>query len=147
MQKRGKSRASKSRKPVPKVKIFLAHDYHADGASCEFYRVGLKVYMTKKSATFAYDNQNKAHRCEFAPPVMSSIIKIGPYAYGYLTALADKVGKVKRKDVRIVKERAKLILGVKDTEDIDYDNVGYYDNKPVLIDFDECTINYDTNIG
>lgn len=98
-------------------------------------RYGVKFYKRKRAMEECFFRQKAAHFAGFGPKAFFKGQKKDYYYY--VTEHAEQKG-VSREDLAFVRSNvAKMGWS---TYDIYGDNVGKVKNRPVLIDFDTCTI-------
>jgi hypothetical protein len=111
-----------------------------DSATVRYYvqitgRYGVKFYKRKRAMEECFFRQNAAHFAGFGPKALFKGLKKGYYYY--VTEHAEQ-GTVNREELATVRHNvAKMGWS---TYDLFSDNVGKVNGKPVLIDFDNCTI-------
>ena len=114
------------------------------GNTCKFYSMGLqpnecfgiKVYDDNKLCYVAYHRQKLASSKGIAPPV-GEMIKVGDSFYdlfGYETGICDTDTPVKL-DEKFHELMKKIIEENPGPIDLCLENLGYYNNKLVLLDF------------
>ncbi|MFN0318537.1 MAG: hypothetical protein ACKVQA_26220, partial [Burkholderiales bacterium] len=130
---------------------------YESGCECIFVKlnkeIGLKLYSSKKERNHAFLLQKKAFEHELSPPVFGRLSIPGfviivtefDYAdiipltkgkiYGYTTGLANKPRVGSTLDHRIDILEEKLTAAGLCWYDLHDENVGYYKNKLVAIDF------------
>jgi hypothetical protein len=118
---------------------FRKHE-KTDSATVHYYvqitgRYGVKFYKKKRAMEECFFRQKAAHFSGFGPKALFKGVKKG-YFY-YVTEHAQQ-GKMSREEVAQVRHNvAKMGWS---TYDLYGDNIGKVNGKPVLIDFDTCTI-------
>jgi hypothetical protein len=98
-------------------------------------KYGVKFYKRKRTMEECFFRQSAAHFAGFGPKALFKG-KRGNYFY-YVTEHAAQ-GCVKREELSLIRHNV-LKMGWS-TCDLYSDNVGKVNGKPVLIDFDTCTI-------
>ena len=117
------------------VTVFKAKTFIASIDS-RFLRIKLVKFFTKKRACEeCFMRQSAAHYLGFGPKALFKGKKKGYYYY--VTEHAQ-LGKVNRE--QLAKLRKQIDRMGWATFDLYSDNVGKINNKPVLIDFDTCTL-------
>lgn len=98
-------------------------------------KYGVKFYSRKRAMEEGFFRQNAAHFAGFGPKALFKGQKKGYYYY--VTEHADQKG-LSNGDLALVRQSvAKMGWS---TYDLYRDNVGKIKGRPVLIDFDTCTI-------
>ncbi len=121
-------------------KINFRKHKKTDSATVHYYvqitgRYGVKFYKKKRAMEECFFRQKAAHFSGFGPKALFKGVKKG-YFY-YVTEHAQQ-GKMSREEVAQVRHNvAKMGWS---TYDLYGDNIGKVNGKPVLIDFDTCTI-------
>lgn len=112
------------------------------GASCRGYirltpKYSLKLFGNKAERDDSFIRQKAAHALNFAPKALVKIDK--GRSFGYITEHANTEKPLTNKQMRSLK--AKMRKQGWSVVDVEHDvNVGLINNKPVLIDFDSCTL-------
>lgn len=113
------------------------------GASCRGYirltpKYSLKLFGNKAERDDSFIRQRAAHTLNFAPKALAKIDK--GRSFGYITEHANTEKPLTHKQMRSLK--AKMRKQGWSTNDIDVDvNIGLINNKPVVIDFCDVSIN------
>lgn len=113
------------------------------GASCRGYirltpKYSLKLFGSKSDRDDCFIRQRAAHTLNFAPKALAKIDK--GRSFGYITEHANTEKPLTHKQMRSLK--AKMRKQGWSTNDIDVDvNIGLINNKPVVIDFCDVSIN------
>ena len=121
-------------------KINFRKHQKTDSATVHYYiqitgRYGVKFYKRKRAMEECFFRQNAAYFAGFGPKPLFKGVRKG-YFY-YVTEHAEQ-GKMSREELAQVRHNvAKMGWS---TYDLYADNVGKVNGKPVLIDFDTCTI-------
>lgn len=139
---------------LKRIRAELRNRRYTDGwgAACNFYKIrkdetlGVKVYHQKKAAYLTYEEQVKAASVELAPPIRSRIFVVhwrdwdGDWhkGYAYTTKIADMTTNKGdyyeyRDDLQWLQNQ--LNSNGFATNDLHGGNWGYYNGKPVCIDF------------
>jgi hypothetical protein len=121
-------------------KINFKKHRQTDSATVRYYiqitgRYGVKFYKRKRAMEECFFRQNAAHYAGFGPKTLFKGIKKGYYYY--VTEHAEQGGMSREEISEVRKNVAKMGWS---TYDLYGDNVGKVNGKPVLIDFDTCTI-------
>lgn len=111
-----------------------------DSASVHYYiqitsRYGVKFFIRKKECEDCFFRQNAAHMMGFGPKPLFMGFK-SKYFY-YVT---EHASLVKLSNEQAAEIRSKVKKMGWSTHDLYGDNVGLIRKKPVLIDFDNCTL-------
>jgi hypothetical protein len=112
----------------------------SDSATVHYYiqitgRYGVKFYKSRRAMEECFFRQNAAHFSGFGPKALFKGSKKNYYYY--VTEHAEQK-TVSRDELSLVRRNvAKMGWS---TYDLFSDNVGKVNGKPVLIDFDTCTI-------
>ena len=121
-------------------KINLRKHEQTDSATVRYYvqitgKYGVKFYKRKRAMEECFFRQNAAHFAGFGPKALFKGQKKGYYYY--VTEHAEQKS-VSREELAFVRHNvAKMGWS---TYDLYRDNIGKVKDKPVLIDFDTCTI-------
>ena len=116
-------------------------DYErSDSATVRYYiqitsRYGVKFFSRKRACEECFFRQNAAHAMGFGPKALFKGIKNNYYYYVTEHALQ---GGVNRENLALIRHNVSKMGW--STYDLFADNVGMVRGKPVLIDFDTCTI-------
>ena len=111
-----------------------------DSATVRYYiqitgQYGVKFFTRKRACEECFMRQTAAHYLGFGPKALFKGKKKGYYYY--VTEHAQ-LGKVKREELS--KLRKQIDRMGWSTFDLFSDNIGKINGKPVLIDFDTCTL-------
>lgn len=98
-------------------------------------KYGVKFYKRKRAMEECFFRQKVAHFAGFGPKAFFKGVKKGYYYY--VTEHAEQRG-VSREELAFVRHNVAKMGWA--THDLYGDNVGKVKNRPVLIDFDTCTI-------
>ena len=121
-------------------KINFRKHQRSDSATVRYYiqitgKYGVKFYSKRRAMEEGFFRQNAAHFAGFGPKALFKGQKKGYYYY--VTEHADQKG-LSNGDLALVRQSvAKMGWS---TYDLYRDNVGKIKGRPVLIDFDTCTI-------
>ena len=124
--------------------ILINEEPKFEGNMCNFYSMGLqpnecfglKVYENDKLCYVAYQRQKIAFSKDIAPPV-GEMFRVGDSFYdffGYETGICDTDTPVKL-DEKFHELMKKIIEENPGPIDLCLENLGYYNNKLVLLDF------------
>jgi hypothetical protein len=121
-------------------KINLRKHEQTDSATVRYYiqitgQYGVKFFTRKRACEECFMRQTAAHVLGFGPKALFKGKKKGYYYY--VTEHAQ-LGKVNRE--QLAKLRKQIDRMGWATFDLYSDNVGKVKNRPVLIDFDTCTL-------
>jgi len=151
---------------IPAIRL-KNHNFEEDlfGVSCRFIqlspRIGLKLYLTKKEAKFAFLGQEKAYKKGLAPKLYSGVDRyvvrgidereghednriLYRSEFGFKTQIAnpvldyslcDEYGNYSRKYENFLSKVYEANIPDQDLHD---DNLGLINNKIVIIDF--CSV-------
>ena len=111
-----------------------------DSATVRYYvqitsRYGVKFFTNKRKRDGCFFRQEAAYKMGFAPKPLFTGIKGRYYYYVTEHALLGNLNIEEMADLR-----KKIASMAWSTYDLFSDNVGKIRNKPVLIDFDLCTL-------
>jgi translation elongation factor EF-Ts len=120
---------------------FRKHE-KSDTATVHYYiqitgRYGVKFYKKKRAMEECFFRQNAAHFAGFGPKALFKGKKKDYYYYVTEHAEQGKNALNREEIAEVRKNVAKMGWS---TYDLYGDNVGKVNGKPVLIDFDTCTI-------
>lgn len=113
------------------------------GASCRGYirltpKYSLKLFISEAERDGSFKRQKIAHALNFAPKVLFKVSK--GRKFGYITEHADTEKRLSYAQLKFLKSKMKEQGWY--TQDIDVDvNIGLINNKPVVIDFCDVSIN------
>lgn len=116
-------------------------DYEqTDSATVRYYiqitgRYGVKFFTSRKKCDGCFFRQEAAHKMGFGPKPLFQGVKGSYYYYVTEHAVLGNFSREELADLRC--KMNKMSWG---TFDIYSDNVGKINGKPVLIDFDLCTL-------
>jgi hypothetical protein len=121
-------------------KINFRKHKKTDSATVHYYirltgKYGAKFFIKRRECEECFMRQKAASHLGFGPkPVLTG--KKGGYSY-YVTEHAE-IGKLSREQMAKLRKQVRQMGW--STFDLYSDNVGKVNGKPVLIDFDSCTL-------
>jgi hypothetical protein len=121
-------------------KINLRKHEQTDSATVRYYiqitgRYGVKFFTRKRACEECFMRQTAAYALGFGPKTLFTGKK---KSYYYYVTEHAQLGKVNREEMYKLRKQVDRMGWA--TFDLYSDNVGKVNGKPVLIDFDNCTL-------
>lgn len=112
------------------------------GASCNGYvrltkKYSLKLYGSEQDRDRCFFRQSVAYNLGFGPKILFKINK--SKMFGYVTEHANTMVNLTNDQFKKLTDKIEMIGWSINDLDVDV-NVGIIDNKPMLIDYDDCTL-------